>query len=77
MTRDTYLFSKPGVTPEQYVELFARYYGPTMNAVDAARANGKEPAIRDELVALTRSFNKGGANAISIAATFMRVTVAV
>ena len=77
MTRDIYLFSKPGVSPEQYVELFARYYGPTMNAVEAARANGKEPEIRDELVALTRSFNKGGANNISIAATFMRVTVAV
>ena len=77
MTRDIYQFSKPGVSPEQYVELFARYYGPTMNAVEAARANGKEPEIRDELVALTRSFNKGGANNISIAATFMRVTVAV
>jgi len=77
MTRDIYLFSKLGVSPEQYVELFARYYGPTMNAVEAARANGKEPEIRDELVALTRSFNKGGANNISIAATFMRVTVAV
>jgi len=77
MTRDTYLFTKTGVTPEQYVDLFARYYGPTMNAVDAARAQGKEQAIRDELVALTKSFNKGGANDISISATFMRVTVAV
>ena len=76
MKKDTYLFVKRGVTAEQYVDLFARYYGPTMNAVDAARANGKGQAIHDELVALTRTFNKGGDKDISIPATFMRVTVA-
>jgi ubiquinone/menaquinone biosynthesis C-methylase UbiE len=77
LKKDTFLFVKTGVTAEQYVDLFARYYGPTMNAVDAARANGKEKAIRDELVALTKSFNQGGNTNISIPATFMRVTVAV
>jgi SAM-dependent methyltransferase len=76
MTKDTYLFLKRGVTPEQYVDLFARYYGPTMNAVDAARATGKEQAIRDELVTLTRTFNQAGDRDISIPATFMRVTIA-
>jgi len=76
MTKDRYVFTKSGVTTEQYVDLFARYYGPTMNAVEAARANGKEKAIRDELITLTKAFNKGGAGDISIAATFMRVTVA-
>ena len=76
MQKDTYVFTKKGVTPEQYVDLFARYYGPTMNAVDAARANGKERELRDELVTLTRTFNKAGDRDISISATFMRVTVA-
>jgi len=76
MAKDTYLFLKRGVTAEQYVDLFARYYGPTMNAVEAARASGKEQAIHDELVLLTRNYNKGGEHDISIPATFMRVTVA-
>ena len=76
LTKDTYVFVKKGVTPERYADLFATYYGPTMNAVEAARANGKEQQIRDELVALTRSFNKAGDRDISISATFMRVTVA-
>jgi SAM-dependent methyltransferase len=76
MEKDTFLFIRAGVTPEEYVDLFATYYGPTMNAVEAARASGREQAIRDELITLTRSFNKGGERNISIAATFMRVTVA-
>ena len=43
---------------------------------DAARANGKEPQLRDELKALARAFNQNGDLDISIQATFMRVTVA-
>jgi len=75
MTKDTYLFNGSDCTPEQYIDLFSRYYGPTMNAFDAARANGKERQLRDELNALAKSFNKGGERHISIPATFMRVTV--
>jgi SAM-dependent methyltransferase len=74
MAKDTYLFEGPG-TPESFIDLFIRYYGPTMNAIEAAKANGKEQQLRSELVELARSFNKSP-NAISIPATFMRVTVA-
>jgi SAM-dependent methyltransferase len=76
LEKDTYLFTKTGVSPEEYMELFCRYYGPTMNAVDAARANGKDKQLWDELVALAKSFNTGGDRSISIPATFMRVSVA-
>ena len=76
MKKDTYVFFKNGVTPEQFVDLFARYYGPTMNAVEAARTNGREQEIRDELVSLTKRFNRGGTSDISISSTFMRVSVA-
>jgi ubiquinone/menaquinone biosynthesis C-methylase UbiE len=75
LAKDTYLFAKPGETPESYIELFIRYYGPTMNAYAAAQANGKEQQLREELVALARAFNKSP-DGISIPATFMRVTVA-
>jgi ubiquinone/menaquinone biosynthesis C-methylase UbiE len=74
LEKDTYLFEGPG-TSESYIDLFIQYYGPTMNAYSAAQANGKEQQLRDELIALARSFNKS-ADAVSIPATYMRVTVA-
>ena len=45
--RDTYTFNFPG-TPAELVAEFREYYGPTMNAFDAAEKNGKEaePAER-------------------------------
>src|SRR5436190_8898677 len=39
--RDTYTFNFRG-TPSQLVGLFRAYYGPTMNAFEAAAANGRE-----------------------------------
>jgi ubiquinone/menaquinone biosynthesis C-methylase UbiE len=39
--RDTYTFSFPG-TPSELVAEFRSYYGPTMNAFEAAAANGRE-----------------------------------
>ena len=33
--RDTYTFNNPGA-PSEFVDTFRRYYGPTMNAFDAA-----------------------------------------
>ena len=74
MAKDTYLFEGPG-SSESFIDMFIQYYGPTMNAHDAAKANGKEQQLRDELVALAKSFNKS-ADAIAIPATFIRVTVA-
>jgi SAM-dependent methyltransferase len=76
LTKDTYLFNGPDHTPEQFIDLFIRYYGPTMNAIDAARASGREQQLREELVALAKEHNKSPNHGISIPATFMRVTVA-
>lgn len=41
MRGDTYWFSSPGVGPEAFIDLFRRFYGPTMNAFEAADKNGK------------------------------------
>ena len=38
--RDTYTFNFPGA-PSEFVAEFRKYYGPTMNAFDAAEKNGK------------------------------------
>jgi SAM-dependent methyltransferase len=74
--RDTYTFNFPG-TPAQLLAEFKTYYGPTMNAFEAAAANGREADLQAELEALFNAQNASPSkDATSIPATFMRVTVA-
>jgi hypothetical protein len=75
--RATYTFRYPG-PPSEFLSEFRTYYGPTMNAYDAAAANGREDDLHAELDALFNEQNtsvNGGDT--SIAATFLRVTVCV
>jgi SAM-dependent methyltransferase len=73
--RDTYMFNFPG-TPSQFVGQFKTYYGPTMNAFDAAEKNGRAADLQQELEALFEAQNKSPSkDATSIPATFLRVTV--
>ena len=75
--RDRYVFNYKG-TPSQFVEEFRRYYGPTMNAFEAAEKNGRAEDLRRELEALFESQNISGRKDMTSApATFLRVTVAV
>ena len=71
--RDTYTFNYPG-PPSELVAEFRTYYGPTMNAFDAAAANGHESELEAELEALFNEQNTSD-DATSIPATFLRVTV--
>jgi hypothetical protein len=71
----TYTFEYAG-TPAAFVTLFRQYYGPTMNAFDAAAATGREAELNAELEALFDAQNTdlyGGFT--SIPATYLRVTV--
>ncbi|HEX2428339.1 MAG TPA: class I SAM-dependent methyltransferase [Gaiellaceae bacterium] len=75
--RDTYTFNFPG-TPSEFLDVFRTYYGPTMNAYEAAAASGREAELHAELDALFNEQNtSSSADATSIPATFLRVTVAV
>ena len=75
--RDTYRFNFPGA-PSELVGLFRAYYGPTMNAFEAAAANSREADLQAELEALFNAQNTSTSeDATSIPATFLRVTVAV
>jgi ubiquinone/menaquinone biosynthesis C-methylase UbiE len=75
--RDTYTFNFPG-TPEEFVARFRKYYGPTMNAFEAAEKSGRADDLQKELESLFNSQNKSSTkNVTSIPATFLRVTVAV
>lgn len=67
----------PG-SPSEFLDIFRRYYGPTMNAFDAAEKNGKSEELRQELEGLFESQNKSqSAGTTSIPATYLRVTVQV
>jgi ubiquinone/menaquinone biosynthesis C-methylase UbiE len=73
--RDSFTFNAP-YSPAEFVSTFKNYYGPTMNAFEAAEKNGKAKELQDELEALFVSQNKSGdKNTTSITATFLRVTV--
>ena len=76
MVKDTYYFAHSEKSPAEFIELFERFYGPTMNAVDAARKNRKEKELHKQLVELANAQNKSNAGTF-IPATFMRVTVIV
>ena len=74
-TRDTFTFNA-AYSPTQFVNAFKTYYGPTMNAFEAAEKNGKANDLQRELETLFNSQNKSGSdNATSIPATYLRVTV--
>jgi ubiquinone/menaquinone biosynthesis C-methylase UbiE len=74
-TKDTFTFDFPG-TPSEFLDTFRKYYGPTMNAFEAAEARGQASELKEELEALfcsqDRSQNK---DASSIPATFLHVEV--
>jgi SAM-dependent methyltransferase len=73
--RDTYFFNYPG-SPSALLGVFRTYYGPTMNAFDAAEKNGRADDLQRELEALFNSQNRSGkSGATSIPATYLRVTV--
>ena len=75
--RDTYTFELP-VPPSELVASFRRYYGPTMNAFEAAEKNGREADLQSELETLFNEQNESPSeDATSIPATFLRVSVAV
>ena len=75
--RDTWVFHFPG-TPAEFLATFRNYYGPTMNAFEAAEKQGRSADLQRELEALFVSQNNSRhADTTSIPATYLRVTVVV
>ena len=72
---DTYTFDYDG-SPSDLLTEFRTYYGPTMNAFEAASAAGRESELEAELDTLFNAQNASpDAGHTSIPATFLRVTV--
>ena len=75
--RDSFGFVFTG-TPSDAVAVFRTYYGPTMNAFDAAEKDGRAEDLQKELVELfTQQNTSTEPGFTSINATFLRVTVSV
>ncbi|PWV46546.1 class I SAM-dependent methyltransferase [Chitinophaga sp. S165] len=73
--KDTYTFNAP-YPPSAFLETFRNYYGPTMNAFDAAEKDGKAADLQRELEDLFNRENRSDdPGKTSIPATFLRVTV--
>src|SRR5712691_1208217 len=75
MAKDTFRFISPDQSPADLIESFRRFYGPTMNAYEAAEKNGKVDELHQQLVELAKAQNQSPNGSTSIPATFLRVTV--
>jgi ubiquinone/menaquinone biosynthesis C-methylase UbiE len=75
--RATYTFEFPE-SPTHLVDSFRKFYGPTMNAFEAAEKNGRAADLQRELETLFNSQNQSPSQrTTTIPATFLRVTVVV
>lgn len=72
--RATYTFrcDRPAA---EFLALFRDYYGPTMNAFEAAERSGRRAELQAELEALFQAQNRGGAERTEMPATYLKVTV--
>lgn len=76
-SRETFVFISD-ISPKEYVKVFRTYYGPTMNAFEAAESIGKGEQLFNELVELFESQNLSeDKSKTKIPATFLKVTVRV
>jgi len=73
--KDMYYFISPDKNPARVVDMFRRFYGPTMNAFEAAERNNQETALLNQLLELAAAHNRSTNGGTSIPATFLRVTV--
>jgi ubiquinone/menaquinone biosynthesis C-methylase UbiE len=77
MVKDVFYFVSPDKSPADVIESFRRFYGPTMNAYEAAQKNGKVEELHSQLLELAKAENESTDGGTSIPATFLRVTVSV
>ena len=71
--RVNWFFRQDGA-PDELFDTFRRFYGPTMNAFEAAAKTGREEELAKELKMLFAAQNRGGDHTM-IPATFLKVSV--
>ncbi|MDP1721402.1 MAG: methyltransferase domain-containing protein [Candidatus Nanopelagicaceae bacterium] len=75
MVKDTYSFISADKSPADVINSFRHFYGPTMNAFEAAQKNGRVEELHSQLLELAIAQNQSTDGGTSITATFLRVTV--
>lgn len=75
VSKDTYYFVSATKGPADFIGLLRRFYGPTMNAFDAAEQSGTAEDLHNRLLDLAKAHNKSTNDGTLIPATFLRVTV--
>ncbi len=75
MVKDTFHFTSPDKNPTHVIESFRRFYGPTMNAFEAAEKSGRVEELHNQLLELAKAQNQSVNGGASIPASFLRVTV--
>ena len=73
LERATWMFRHDG-TPAELLAIFRNYYGPTMNAFEAAEKNGQADHLANDLTKLFNSQNRC-VDRTEIPATYLKVTV--
>ena len=72
--RATYVF-RDARPPAEFLATFRDFYGPTMNAFEAAAKDGRQAELEAELKALFEAQNQGGPDRTEVPATYLKVTV--
>ena len=72
--RATYVF-RDARPPSEFLATFRDFYGPTMNAFEAAAKDGRQADLEAELTALFEAQNQGGPDRTEVPATYLKVTV--
>ena len=72
--RATYTF-RTALPPREFLGIFRDYYGPTMNAFEAAEKAGRRAQLEAELTQLFESENQAGPDRTEVPATYLKVTV--
>jgi ubiquinone/menaquinone biosynthesis C-methylase UbiE len=74
-SKETFTFELP-YPPAEFLDRFRKFYGPTMNAFEAAGKNGRTDELQSELEALFNRENKSGSpDRTVIPASYLKVTV--
>jgi ubiquinone/menaquinone biosynthesis C-methylase UbiE len=75
MVKDTFYVGLPDKSPAELIETFRRFYGPSMNAFEAAEKSGKVDELHKQLLEMANAQNTSTDGGTSMRATFLRVTV--
>lgn len=75
MVKETWRFTASHRSDADFIDVFRKFYGPTMNAVEAAEKSGRAEELGAQLTQLGKSQNTNSDGGTNIPATFLRVTV--